>query len=164
MVTLVWGGSIGQVWTRHLAPAAPASRPSLPTQFHDCACHTDSALQFLSLLVWGEGGLGEGSPPWFFIILKTPWGPPMVVSCSNTSLAHGYLCFRGPLDAMPPEHYAPRKLITMPPELAPSDCALGWQCRLNTSPRRTLCPRSTISPQQHPSSRRWPPHNRNTAP
>ena len=36
--------SIGQVWTRHLAPAAPASRPSLPTQFHDCACHADSAL------------------------------------------------------------------------------------------------------------------------
>ena len=44
-----WGASIGQVWTRHLAPAAPASRPSLPTQFHDCACHADSALQFLSL-------------------------------------------------------------------------------------------------------------------
>ena len=43
------GGSIGQVWTRHLAPAAPASQPSLPTQFHDCACHADSALQFLSL-------------------------------------------------------------------------------------------------------------------
>ena len=43
------GASIGQVWTRHLAPAAPASRPSLPTQFHDCACHADSALQFLSL-------------------------------------------------------------------------------------------------------------------
>ena len=43
------GASKGQVWTRHLAPAAPASRPSLPTQFHDCACHADSALQFLSL-------------------------------------------------------------------------------------------------------------------
>ena len=41
--------SIGQVWTRHLAPAAPASRPSLPTQFLDCACHSDSAMQFLSL-------------------------------------------------------------------------------------------------------------------
>ena len=41
--------SIGQVWTRHLAPAAPASRPSSPSQFHDCACHSDSALQFLSL-------------------------------------------------------------------------------------------------------------------
>ena len=41
--------SIGQVCTRHLAPAAPASRPSLPTQFHDCACHSDSALQFYSL-------------------------------------------------------------------------------------------------------------------
>ena len=40
---------MGQVWTRHLAPAAPASRPSLPTQCHDCACHADSALQFLSL-------------------------------------------------------------------------------------------------------------------
>jgi hypothetical protein len=46
--------SIGQVWTRHLAPATPASRPSLPTQFHDCACHADSALQFLSL-PWGGG-------------------------------------------------------------------------------------------------------------
>ena len=47
-----WKGrraSKGQVWTRHLAPAAPASRPSLPTQFHDCACHSDSAMQFLSL-------------------------------------------------------------------------------------------------------------------
>ena len=43
------GALIGQVWTRHLAPAAPASRPSLPTQFLDCACHSDSALQFLSL-------------------------------------------------------------------------------------------------------------------
>ena len=43
------GASIGQVWTRHLAPAAPASRPSLPTQFHDCACHSDSAMLFLSL-------------------------------------------------------------------------------------------------------------------
>ena len=49
-----WGASKGQVWTRHLAPAAPASQPSLPTQFHDCACHTDSALQFLG----GGGGLG----------------------------------------------------------------------------------------------------------
>ena len=28
------GASIGQVWTRHLAPAAPASRPSSPSQFH----------------------------------------------------------------------------------------------------------------------------------
>ena len=43
-----WGGgaSIGQVWTRHLAPAAPASRPSSPTQFHECSCHADSALHF----------------------------------------------------------------------------------------------------------------------
>ena len=43
------GASIGLVWTRHLAPAAPASRPSLPSQFLDCACHSDSAMQFLSL-------------------------------------------------------------------------------------------------------------------
>ena len=50
------GASIGQVWTRHLAPAAPASRPSLPTQFHDCACHADSALQFLSLPSALNGG------------------------------------------------------------------------------------------------------------
>ena len=28
------GASKGQVWARHLAPAAPASRPSLPSQFH----------------------------------------------------------------------------------------------------------------------------------
>ena len=36
----VWGGggSIGQVCTRHCAPAAPASRPSSPTQLHDCPC------------------------------------------------------------------------------------------------------------------------------
>ena len=56
------GASIGQVWTRHLAPAAPASRPSLPTQFLDCACHADSALQFVSLpsaaLVVGGRGAG----------------------------------------------------------------------------------------------------------
>ena len=48
LMVCVWA-SIGRVWTRHLAPAAPASRPSLPTQFLDCACHSDSALQFLSL-------------------------------------------------------------------------------------------------------------------
>ena len=48
------GASIGQVWTHHLAPAAPASRPSLPTQFHDCACHSDSG--------GGGGGLGHGTP------------------------------------------------------------------------------------------------------
>ena len=47
--------SIGQVWTRHLAPAAPASRPSLPTQFHDCSCHADSALQFVPGSVGGGG-------------------------------------------------------------------------------------------------------------
>ena len=64
------GASIGQVWTRHLAPAAPASRPSSPSQFHDCPCHADSALQFVPSLVpgWGksraastvEGGGGGG--------------------------------------------------------------------------------------------------------
>ena len=47
--------SIGQVWTRHLAPAAPASRPSSPSQFHDCPCHADSALQFVPSLVPGWG-------------------------------------------------------------------------------------------------------------
>ena len=46
--TCVWA-SIGKVWPRHLAPAAPASRPSLPTQFYNCACHADGATQFLSL-------------------------------------------------------------------------------------------------------------------
>ena len=49
------GASIGQVWTRHLAPAAPASRPSSPSQFHDCPCHADSALQFVPSLVPGWG-------------------------------------------------------------------------------------------------------------
>ena len=49
ILPLVFGASIGQVWTRHLAPAAPASRPSSPSQFLDCACHADSAMQFLSL-------------------------------------------------------------------------------------------------------------------
>ena len=50
------GASIGQVWTRHLAPAAPASRPSSPSQFHDCLCHADSALQFVPSLLprWGK--------------------------------------------------------------------------------------------------------------
>ena len=52
---LLVGASIGQVWTRHLAPAAPASRPSLPTQFHDCSCHADSALQFVPSLLPGWG-------------------------------------------------------------------------------------------------------------
>ena len=34
-VTPKKGGSKGQVWTRHCAPAAPAfTRPSLPSQFH----------------------------------------------------------------------------------------------------------------------------------
>ena len=35
------GASIGQVWTRHLAPAVPAfTRPSLPPQFTACStCH-----------------------------------------------------------------------------------------------------------------------------
>ena len=47
--------SIGQVWTRHLAPAAPASRPSSPSQFHDCPCHADTALQFVPSLVPGWG-------------------------------------------------------------------------------------------------------------
>ena len=47
--------SIGQVWTRHLAPAAPASRPSSPSQCHDCPCHADSALQFVPSLVPGWG-------------------------------------------------------------------------------------------------------------
>ena len=46
MMGVVQGASIGQVWTRHLAPAAPASQPSSPSQFHDCACHADSALPF----------------------------------------------------------------------------------------------------------------------
>ena len=36
------GGSIGQVCTRHCAPAAPGSRPSSPTQIHDCPCHAHS--------------------------------------------------------------------------------------------------------------------------
>ena len=49
------GASIGQVWTRHLAPAAPASRPSSPTQFHVCPCHADSALQFVPSLLPGWG-------------------------------------------------------------------------------------------------------------
>ena len=49
------GASIGQVWTCHLAPAAPASRPSSPTQFHDCSCHADSALQFVPSLLPGWG-------------------------------------------------------------------------------------------------------------
>ena len=49
------GASIGQVWTRHLAPAAPASRPSSPSQFHGCLCHADSALQFVPSLVPGWG-------------------------------------------------------------------------------------------------------------
>ena len=65
-----WGwASIGHVWTRHLAPAAPASRPSSPSQFHDCPCHADSALQFLPSLVpgWGKSraastGFGALSP------------------------------------------------------------------------------------------------------
>jgi len=35
----------GQVWTRHLAPAAPASRPSLPSQFHLCPLHPQPTLQ-----------------------------------------------------------------------------------------------------------------------
>ena len=43
------------MWTRHLAPAAPASRRSLPTQFHDCSCHADSALQFFPSLLLGWG-------------------------------------------------------------------------------------------------------------
>ena len=53
---IVRGASIGQVWTRHLAPAAPASQPSLPTQFHDCSCHADSVLQFFPSLLpeWGK--------------------------------------------------------------------------------------------------------------
>ena len=55
-LTISWRrASIGQVWTRHLAPAAPASRPSLPTQFHDCSCHADSALQFVPSLLPGWG-------------------------------------------------------------------------------------------------------------
>ena len=49
------GSSIGQVCTRHCAPAAPASRPSSPTQFHDCPCHADSASQFVPSLVPGWG-------------------------------------------------------------------------------------------------------------
>ena len=57
----VSGASIGQVWTRHLAPAAPASRPSSPSQFLDCACHSDSALQFLSLPS-ALNGVGGGLP------------------------------------------------------------------------------------------------------
>ena len=32
------GGLKSQVWTRHEAPAAPATRPSLPTPFHSCSC------------------------------------------------------------------------------------------------------------------------------
>ena len=31
-------GLKGQVWTRHEAPAAPASQALLPTQFHTCSC------------------------------------------------------------------------------------------------------------------------------
>ena len=56
------GISIGQVCTRHCAPAAPASRPSSPTQFHDCPCHADrsSLPSFLDgvrvgLLLQGSG-------------------------------------------------------------------------------------------------------------
>ena len=42
-------GLKGQVWTRHEAPAAPASRPSLPSQFHRCSCLSASSIQFRSL-------------------------------------------------------------------------------------------------------------------
>ena len=42
-------GLQGQVWTCHQAPTAPATRPSLPTQFHLCACLRDSSIQFISL-------------------------------------------------------------------------------------------------------------------
>ena len=34
-----WGASNGQLWARHLAPAAPAPRPCLPSQFHMCPLH-----------------------------------------------------------------------------------------------------------------------------
>ena len=72
--------SIGQVWTRHLAPAAPASRPSSPSQFHDCSCHADSALQFVPSLLpgWGKSRAASTAPgeggrlgTW-----RTPTDPP----------------------------------------------------------------------------------------
>ena len=50
-------GLKGQVWTRHQAPTAPATRPSSLTQFHLYACLRDSPIQFIFLTsVWGGGG------------------------------------------------------------------------------------------------------------
>ena len=84
------GASIGQVWTRHLAPAAPASRPSLPTQFHDCSCHADSVLQFFPSLLpeWGSMGIDQGGGgAW---CSKTPSSSNRSASntCSNSSSTH----------------------------------------------------------------------------
>ena len=54
--------SKGQVWTRHLAPAAPAARPSSPSQFHVCPVHQCTvpfgSLRVLSLLI-------RDKPSWF---------------------------------------------------------------------------------------------------
>ena len=50
-----WGLN-GQVWTRHLAPAASASRPSLPSPFHSCSCLLDNSIQCHSLGVGVRGG------------------------------------------------------------------------------------------------------------
>ena len=55
------GASIGQVCTRHCAPAAPASRPSSPTRIHDCPCHADSSSLPSFLEGVGVGLLLQGS-------------------------------------------------------------------------------------------------------
>ena len=51
--------------TRHSAPAAPASGPSLPSQSHSCPCRWNSSIRFSSLtaLNWATAGgrlLGPG--------------------------------------------------------------------------------------------------------
>ena len=91
------GASIGQVWTRHLAPAAPASRPSSPSQFHDCPCHADSALQFVPSLVpgWGKSraastGFRALSPS------DRVWGVAFVVSHFGSHRRTGMLACAGP--------------------------------------------------------------------
>ena len=55
------GASIGQVCTRHCAPAVPGSRPSSPTQIHDCPCHADSSSLPSSLDGVRVGVLLQGS-------------------------------------------------------------------------------------------------------
>ena len=91
------GASIGQVWTRHLAPAAPASRPSSPSQFHACPCHADSALQFVPSLVpgWGKSraastGFRALSPS------DRVWGVAFDVSHFGSHRRTGMLACAGP--------------------------------------------------------------------